>query len=281
MAAPIYSTPFQPYVYQSPQESVTPFQILGGEAQIVQIMLKSQEKITAKPNSMCYMSESIKIGSVYPPQHEGGVWQWFFGKNATKIILSNSGQDDGFVGIAAPSLARILPIDLANLGGEILCQSDAFLCSINDVTVRNSSQHRAQNIPDAEAVLRQRLVGQGLAFLVGGGSVVQKILVPDEILVVDVACILAMTNTIDFKLKIPNSARRVVSGGNKQPKAFLRGPGIVFIQSLPFHQFSKSIARAVTSPNMKEPPRFLFQIIGIFFFFLYVMIVISLIFTDL
>lgn len=61
---------------------------------------------------MCYMSKSIKIGSVYPPQHEGGVWQWFFGKNATKIILSNSGQDDGFVGIAAPSLARILPVSI-------------------------------------------------------------------------------------------------------------------------------------------------------------------------
>ncbi|KAF3666217.1 putative glycosyltransferase-like [Capsicum annuum] len=156
---------------KSPQDAVTPFQILGGEAQIVQIMLKPQEKIIAKPGSMCYMSGSIQMENVYAAENEAGIWQWLFGKNTTSIVLHNTGTTDGFVGIAAPSLARILPIDLAKFGGEILCQPDAFLCSINDVKVSNTIDQRPRNlVASAEGFLRQKISGQGLAFVVGGGS---------------------------------------------------------------------------------------------------------------
>ncbi|KAF5183631.1 Tryptophan rna-binding attenuator protein-like protein, partial [Thalictrum thalictroides] len=146
MAAPFFSTPFQPYVYQSQQAAFIPFQILGGEAQIVQIMLKPQEKVIAKPGSMCYMSGSIQMENVYLHENDGGMWQWLFGKSMTSVVLYNSGQNDGFVGIAAPSLSRIIPIDLAMFGGEMLCQPDAFLCSINEVTVTNSVDQRVRNV---------------------------------------------------------------------------------------------------------------------------------------
>ncbi|ONK67532.1 uncharacterized protein A4U43_C05F1020 [Asparagus officinalis] len=281
MAAPFFSTPFQPYVYQGAEAAVTPFQIIGGEAQIVQIMLKSQEKVTAKPGTMCYTSGSIQLDNIYLPEHEGGALQWLLGKNATSIVLSNSGGDNGYVGIAAPSPARILPIDLANFGGEILIQPDAFLCSVNDVTIKSSVDLRARNVfSGSEVFLKQKLVGQGLAFLVGCGSVVQKILDVGEVVVVDVACIVAMTSTIDFQLKQSNPVRRTIFGGETQFTASLTGPGIVFIQSLPFHRLSQRIARAVTPPGMRESPKFFIQI-AIFFFLAYVMIVSSLILTDM
>eukprot|EP00262_Sarcandra_glabra_P019811 TRINITY_DN7650_c1_g1_i1.p1 TRINITY_DN7650_c1_g1~~TRINITY_DN7650_c1_g1_i1.p1 ORF type:complete len:282 (-),score=40.66 TRINITY_DN7650_c1_g1_i1:161-1006(-) len=280
MAAPFFSTPFQPYVYQSQQSAIIPFQILGGEAQIVQIMLKSQEKVIAKPGSMCYMSGSIQMENVYLTENEGGMWQWLFGKSVTSIILLNSGPHDGFVGIAAPSLARILPIDLATFGGEILCQPDAFLCSVNDVTVTNTVDQRSRNaVVGADRILRQKLVGQGLAFIVAGGSVVQKNLDVGEVLVVDTACIVAMSGTVDLQTKYSGPMRRTVFGGDNLLTASLTGPGIVFLQSLPFYRFSQRIARAVTSPSMRENPRFFIQI-AVFLFLAYVMIVSSLILTD-
>ncbi|KAJ6826853.1 uncharacterized protein M6B38_369445 [Iris pallida] len=240
MAAPVFSSPFQPYVYQSTQAVVTPFQILGGEVQVVQIMLKSQEKITAKPGTVCYMSGSIQMDNRYFPDNEG-VWQWLFGKNVTSIVLSNTGSDDGFVGISALSPARILPIDLVNFGGEILCQPDAFLCSVNDVTITNNAVNpRVRNGGlGVEVLLKHKLVGQGLAFLVGGGSVVQKILDDGEVLVVDAACIVAMTSTIDSRMKYTSPVRKVVFGGDNQLMTSLTGPGVVFIQSLPFHRLSQ------------------------------------------
>ncbi|XAR70478.1 hypothetical protein NMG60_11027337 [Bertholletia excelsa] len=280
MAAPFFSTPFQPYVYQSPQEAVTPFQILGGEAQIVQIMLKPQEKVIAKPGSMCYMSGSIQMENTYVPENEVGMWQWLFGKTVTSIVLLNSGTSDGFVGVAAPSLARILPIDLAMFGGELLCQPDAFLCSINDVKVTNTVDQRARNvIAGPEGFLRQKLSGRGLAFIVAGGSVVQKNLEVGEVLAVDISCIIAVSSTINFQVKYNAPMRRAVFGGENLVTAVLTGPGIVFIQSLPFHRFSQRIARAVTSPNMRENPKFFLQI-AIFFFLAYVVIVSSLILTE-
>ncbi|PRQ49309.1 putative mitochondrial biogenesis protein AIM24 [Rosa chinensis] len=225
MAAPFFSTPFQPYVYQSPQDAMIPFQILGGEAQLVQIMLKPEEKVIAKPGSMCFISGSIEMENVFVPENEVGVWQWLFGKTVSSIVFHNNGQGDGFVGIVAPSLARILPIDLAMFGGEILCQPDAFLCSVNDVKVSNTVDQRARNIiPGAEGFVRQKLSGQGLAFIIAGGSdmsllssfllVVQKNLDAGEVLSVDVSCIAAVTATVNIQIKYNGPMRRAVFGEN-------------------------------------------------------------------
>ncbi|KAL9326729.1 hypothetical protein ACSQ67_007374 [Phaseolus vulgaris] len=297
MAAPFFSTPFQPYVYQSPQDAIIPFQILGGEAQVVQIMLKPQERIIAKPGSMCFMSGTIEMENAYLPENEVGVWQWLFGKTITSIVLHNAGPSDGFVGIAAPYFARILPIDLAMFNGEILCQPDAFLCSVNDVKVSNIVDQRGRNIvASAEGFLRQKLSGQGLAFILAGGSdlalkfclfsfppysfvishwdalldsvlllVVQKNLEIGEVLAVDVSSIVAVTSTVNIQIKYNGPARRTMFGGDNAVTGLLTGPGIVFIQSLPFHRLSQRIARAVTSPNMRENPKFFMQI-AVFFF---------------
>ncbi|KAH8521312.1 hypothetical protein Peur_040024 [Populus x canadensis] len=280
MAAPFFSTPFQPYVYQNHQDAVIPFQIFGGEAQVVQIMLKPQEKVIAKPGSMCFMSGSIEMENVFIHENEVGVWQWFFGKAVTSVVFHNPGPSDGFVGIAAPSLARILPIDLAKFGGEILCQPDAFLCSVSDVKVSNTVDQRARNVmPSIEGFLRQKLTGQGLAFILAGGSVAQKVLEVGEVLAVDVSCIAALNTTVNVQIKYNGPVRRAVFGGDNLVTATLTGPGIVFIQSLPFRRFSQRIARAVTSPNMRDNPKFFVQI-AIFFFLAYVVIVSSLILTD-
>ncbi|XP_056687577.1 uncharacterized protein [Spinacia oleracea] len=244
-------------------------------------MLKPQERVIARPGSMCYTSGSVQMDNVYITEQEVGVWQWIFGKSVTSIVLLNSGSSDGFVGIAAPSLARILPIDLAVFGGELRCQPDAFLCSVNDVKVTNTiADQRARNgVVGAEAILRQKLSGQGLAFIIGSGSVVQKNLEVGEVLAVDASCIVAVTTTINVDVKYNGPMRRGVFGADNLVTAVLTGPGIVFIQSLPFQRLSQRVARAVTAPNVRENPKFFIQL-AIFFFLAYVVIVSSLLLTD-
>ncbi|KAH9611028.1 hypothetical protein KSS87_011579 [Heliosperma pusillum] len=312
MAAPFFNTPIQPYVYQSPQEAVTPFQILGGEAQIVQIMLKPQEKVIARPGSMCYTSGSIQMDNVFIPEQEVGVLHWVFGKSVTSIILFNSGSTDGFVGIAAPSLARILPIDLAMFGGELLCQPDAFLCSLNDVKVSNTSTTdlRARNVVAGAEDLVKIVVDdyelkkmRTIAVLVFADEtlcdfnccenicpnvgrshhclyfVVQKILEVGEVLAVDASCIVAMTTTINAQVKYNGPMRRAVFGADNLVTAILTGPGIVFIQSLPFQRLSQRVARAVTAPNVRENPKLFIQL-AVFFLVAYVVIISSLLLVD-
>ncbi|XP_020228114.2 uncharacterized protein LOC109809270 [Cajanus cajan] len=162
---------------------------------------------------MCFMSGSVEMENAYLPENEVGVWQWLFGKTITSIVLRNSGSSDGFVGIAAPYFARILPIDLAMFNGEILCQPDAFLCSVNDVKVSNMVDQRGRNIvASAEGFLRQKLSGQGLAFILAGGSVVQKNLEIGEVLAVDVSSIVAVTSTVNIQIKYNGPARRTMFG---------------------------------------------------------------------
>ncbi|XP_048637653.1 uncharacterized protein LOC125610041 [Brassica napus] len=244
---------------QSQQDTITPFQILGGEAQVVQplivpkqIMLKSEEKVLVLPCSMCYMSGSVEMENTYTPEQEVGVLQWILGKSVSSVVLRNTGPNDGFVGIAAPYLARILPIDLAMFGGEILCQPDAFLCSINDVKVVNSVDQTARNIVVAGSeVVVVGISGTALIWTrscfhpsLAGGSVVQKVLEVGEVLNIDVSCIAALTPSIDVQIKYNNAPlRRAVFGGDNVVMATLTGPGIVFIQSLPFHRLSQRIAR--------------------------------------
>lgn len=60
------------------------------------------------------MSGSIEMENTYVPENEVGMWQWLFGKSITSIALRNNGPNDGFVGIAAPSLARVLPVCISN-----------------------------------------------------------------------------------------------------------------------------------------------------------------------
>eukprot|EP00250_Pteridium_aquilinum_P013384 c21310_g1_i1 orf=519-1367(-) len=262
MAAPALSTPFQPYVYQSPQAACVPFQILGGEAQIVQIMLKFQEKILAKPGSMCYMSGMIQMENILPPENAGvNVWQLVFGRSPSTTVYTNVGTQDGYIGIAAPSLSRILPIDLAMFGGEIICQPDAYLCSINDVTVVPTIMRRVRTgIFSGEGFLMHKLTGQGLAFIAVGGSIIQKNLAQGEVIVVDAGCVIAMTTSIDMQIRHLGGVRRTVFGVAGAHAAHLTGPGVVFIQSLPFHRLASKIARSVAAPTMRDNPRFLVQV---------------------
>lgn len=282
MAAPALSTPFQPYVYQSPQAACIPFQILGGEAQIVQIMLKTREKILAKPGSMCYMSALIQMENILPPENAGiSIWQLIFGRSPSTTVYTNLGSQDGYIGIAAPSLSRILPIDLARFGGEIICQPDAYLCSINDVTVVPTIMRRVRSgIFSGEGFLMHKLTGQGLAFITVGGSIVQKNLSQGEMIVVDVGCVVAITNSVDMQIKYVGGVRRTIFGGDGVYAAHLTGPGVIFIQSLPFHRLAAKIARSVAAPNMRDNPRLLVQI-AVSLFVVYAVVLYLLILTEI
>eukprot|EP00850_Spirogloea_muscicola_P005279 SM000024S07741 [mRNA] locus=s24:169384:172769:- [translate_table: standard] len=281
MAAPTINTPFQPYVYQSPQAVITPFQILGGEAQIVQILLLPGQTVQAEPGAMCYMSGSINVATIIGP---GGFVasfrRWVSGESFFTNTFVNRGPLDGYIGFATPTLAKILPLDLQMYGGEIICQRDAYLCSINEVMVTSEVTKRVRvGIFGGEGFFMQKLVGRGLAFITAGGSskllfsclnttgdliketVVQKNLGQGEVVVVDAGCVVAMTKTVDFDIKYVGSIKRAIFGGEGLFYAHLTGPGVVFLQSLPFSRLARRVHEVMAIPRQKDTPNFLFQIL--------------------
>ncbi|GJP40055.1 hypothetical protein CLOM_g24345 [Closterium sp. NIES-68] len=252
MAVPTLNTPFQPYVYQSPQAVLTPFQILGGEAQIVQIILKPGERVRAEPGAMCYMSGNM---SAETAMEEGSVWRWLSGESFFTNTFVNQGPGEGYIGLATPTMAKILPVDLAVHGGEIICQRDAYLCSLNDVTVTAELTRRARvGLFAMDGLFYQKLKGRGLAFISGGGSIVQKNLAAGEVVVVDAGSVLALTRSVDLDVRYVGSIKKALFGGEGICHAYLTGPGVVFLQSLPFHRLARRVERAIASPRLREAP---------------------------
>lgn len=250
MAAPTINTPFQPYVYQSPQAVVTPFQILGGEAQIVQFLLNPGERVHSEPGAMCYMSANMETETELG---RGSFWRWLSGESMfTNTYINNSSQQ-AYIGFAAPTLAKILPIDLASYGGEIVCQRDAYLCSINDVTVTAAITRRVRvGTVISDALCLQRLAGRGLAFVTAGGSIVQKNLGAGDVVVVDAGCVLAVTKGVSLDFRYVGSIKRALFGGEGLFYAHLTGPGVVFLQSLPFPRLAMRIERVNHLPKRRE-----------------------------
>lgn len=252
MASPTLNTPFQPYVYQSPHARTTPFQILGGDAQMVQIILKPGEWVRAEPGSLCYMS-----GNMVTETHaeREGVWRWLAGESFFINTFLNQGPGSAYIGLAAPTLSKVLPIDLTEHGGELVCQRDAFLCSLSDVTVTAEMTRRAGvGIFVMDGLFYQKLTGHGLAFICAGGAVVQKPLSPGESLVVESACLLAASKSVECQVRYVGSLQRAVFGGAGLCHLHLTGPGVVFLHSMPFHRLARRVENAIANPRLRDTP---------------------------
>ncbi|OAE24389.1 hypothetical protein AXG93_4343s1590 [Marchantia polymorpha subsp. ruderalis] len=232
---------------------------------------------------MCYMSDAVQTETNVPAENAGNViWQWLFGKVDAISTYVNNGTQDGYIGLGAPSLARVLPIDLAVFGEEIICQSildimvpwrdmysfwaisarqfdvfqaferDSFLCSINDVSVSPVATRRARPGMFGGENLNSPALGICVMKLQRALTFIQKHLARGEVLVVDAGCLVAMTTSVELELKYAGPLKRAFFGGENLLHAHLTGPGVVFVQSLPFFRLAQKIARTVTAPRVKD-----------------------------
>ncbi len=90
----------------------------------------------------------------------------------------------------------------------------------------------------------QRLQGDGLAFVHAGGTLYERVLAPGEALRVDTGCIVAFQPTVDYDIQYVGSVKTAFFGGEGLFFATLRGPGKIWLQSLPFSRLAGRIVAA-------------------------------------
>ncbi|NLK44548.1 MAG: AIM24 family protein, partial [Tissierellia bacterium] len=95
-----------------------------------------------------------------------------------------------------------------------------------------------------EGFIMQRLIGDGLGFLHAGGTIIEKQLKPGETLKLDTGCLVAMTNTVNYNIEMVGDIKSALFGGEGLFLATLRGPGTVWLQSLPFSRLANRIFAA-------------------------------------
>ncbi|MCB0547492.1 MAG: AIM24 family protein, partial [Phaeodactylibacter sp.] len=149
------------------------------------------------------------------------------------------------VSFASPYPGRIVPLDLTELEGKIICQKDAFLCAAKGVSVGiEFSRRLGRGFFGGEGFIMQKLEGDGLAFLHAGGTIVEKELAIGETLRVDTGCLVGFTRDVDYDIEMIKGVRNMLFGGEGLFYARLQGPGKVWIQSLPFSRLADRVVSA-------------------------------------
>lgn len=237
------------------------YTLIGDDMQLVEVILDPGETVIAEAGVLAYVEPDIsfesKMGDGSQPK------QGFFGAlfSAGKRILTgeslflthftNKGSAGSRkVAFAAPYPGKIIPLNLDDVGGEVLCQRDAFLCAARGTKVDVAFTKRlGAGAFGGEGFILQSLKGNGKVFLHAGGTIVKKTL-ENETLRVDTGCVVAFTNTIDYSIATAGDLKSMMFGGEGIFLATLTGTGTVWIQSLPFGDLARRVhALAPPAPS--------------------------------
>jgi uncharacterized protein (TIGR00266 family) len=241
---------------------VIDYEIIGDDLQLVEIELDPGEAVRAETGAMCYMDEGIAMqtgtGGIL-----GGLKRMVTGESFFITSFINMGAGRKKVAFAAPYPGRIVPLDLARLGGRILCQKDSFLCAAQGTEISVALTKRfGAGLFGGEGFILQRLEGDGMAFVHAGGTVIRKDLAPGQTMKVDTGCIVAFEETVDYDIKFVGGFTNALFGGEGLFLATVKGPGTVYLQSLPFSRLADRIGSAASRHRTDEVKRGGDSIIG-------------------
>ncbi|MDI9567718.1 MAG: TIGR00266 family protein [Bacillota bacterium] len=238
------------------------YQIYGEDMQFVEISLDPGETVIAEAGAMVYMDGDIHFETILGTGSErekgkglmgrliGAGKRLLAGEDLFMTAFTNQGRGKKAVAFAAPYPGKIIPVDLAACGGQLICQRDAFLCAAKGIDIEIFFQKKiGAGLFSAEGFILQRLVGDGLAFLHSGGTIIKKELQAGEVLKLETGCLVAMTESIDFDVTLVSSFKSALFGGEGLFLVTLEGPGSVWIQSLPF---SHMVDRIISVGNLKR-----------------------------
>ncbi|MBI5522265.1 MAG: TIGR00266 family protein [Desulfarculus sp.] len=258
--------PPPPPLQSGPSADQIDYRIEGQEMQFVEIELDPGESALAEAGSMFYMSQGIGMQTIFGDARSGPQPQGLMDKllGAGKRLLTgeslfmtlftnNAPAGKERISFAAPYAGKIMPIHLADMGGELLCQKDAFLCAARGVALEIAFQKRVGvGLFGGEGFIMQRLLGDGWVFLHAGGTVLEYDLAPGETLRLDTGCLVAYLPGVDFDIEMAGGIKTALFGGEGLFMARLTGPGKVWMQSLPLSRLADRIYSAAPKGGGKQ-----------------------------
>jgi len=222
--------------------------IFGDDMQLVEIELDSGEGVRAEAGAMMYMEDGIEMQT----STGGGLFKGFkrmiTGESFFITTFLYNGPGKGHVAFGAPYPGKIIPLDISQLGGRFLVQKDGFLCAAKGIEIEVAFTKKiGAGLFGGEGFILQRLEGDGMAFVHAGGTIVPKELAPGEHLRVDTGCLVAFAPSVNYDIQFVGGFKNALFGGEGIFLASLTGPGLVYLQSLPFSRLADRILAASRS----------------------------------
>ena len=239
------------------------YNIYGEEMQYVEIELDPQEAVIAEAGTFMMMDNGITMDTIFGDgsNQDNSILGKIFsagkrvltGESLFMTAFLNSGQGKKKISFASPYPGKIIPIDLSEKQGKFICQKDAFLCAAQGVSIGiEFSRKLGRGFFGGEGFIMQKLEGDGLAFVHAGGTMARKVLAPGEVLKVDTGCIVGFTKDVDYDIEFVGGIKNTIFGGEGLFFATLRGPGTVYIQSLPFSRLVDRVWAAAPKGGGKD-----------------------------
>src|SRR3954462_2234187 len=240
------------------------YKIYGEEMQYVEVELDPGETAIAESGSFMMMDDGIQMQTIFgdgSQQQGGGLLGKLLGAGKRLIVgeslfmtaFTNVGAGKKRVSFASPYPGKIIPLNLQQLGGTVICQKDAFLCAAKGVSISIEFQRRlGTGLFGGEGFIMEKLQGDGMAFMHAGGHVFARTLAPGELLKIDTGCIVGFTNSVDYDIQFIGGIKNTIFGGEGLFFATLRGPGKVWIQTLPVSRLAARILSYGTTHRKEE-----------------------------
>ncbi|WBL27088.1 TIGR00266 family protein [Zunongwangia sp. HGR-M22] len=239
------------------------YEIFGEEMQYVELELDPKEAAIAEAGNFMMMDNGIKMDTIFgdgSKENEGFLGKvlgagkrLLTGESLFMTIFSNMGQGKKKISFASPYPGKIIPIDLTQFGGKFICQKDAFLCAAKGVSIGiEFSRKLGRGFFGGEGFIMQKVEGDGMAFVHAGGTMARKELAIGETLKVDTGCIIGFTQTVNYDIEFVGGIRNTIFGGEGLFFATLTGPGVVYIQSLPFSRLANRVLQAAPQAGGKD-----------------------------
>jgi uncharacterized protein (TIGR00266 family) len=230
--------------------------------QFVEVELDPMEAAVAEAGAMMYMEDGIEMETIFGDgsQQTGGFFnklagagkRLLTGESLFTTVFQNRGSGKRKVAFAAPYPGKILPMNLGAIGGELIAQKDAFLCAAKGVSLGIAFNKKiGVGLFGGEGFIMQRLQGDGLAFVHAGGTLRELLLTPGETIRVDTGCIVAFQPSVSYDIQYVGKIKSALFGGEGLFFATLRGPGRVWLQSLPFSRLADRIYAAAPQTGGK------------------------------
>lgn len=228
------------------------YKIYGHDMQFVEIELDPHESVVAEAGAMMMTSGiamktifgdgSKSSGSGFMDKIFGAGKRVLTGESLFMTMFTNLSLGKENVSFASPYPGKIIPLDLSELGGKVICQKDAFLCAAKGVSIGIDFRKKlGVGFFGGEGFILEKLEGDSLAFIHAGGTIVKKDLYPGETLRIDTGCLVAMTKDIHYDIQYVGEVKTAFFGGEGLFYATVTGPGSVWIQSLPFSRLADRI----------------------------------------
>jgi uncharacterized protein (TIGR00266 family) len=231
---------------------VIDYEIFGSEMQFVEVELDPGEAAIGEAGVMMYMQDGIQMDTVFGDGSQqssgfmgkllGAGKRLLTGESLFTTVFHNEGSGKRRVAFAAPYPGKIVPVQLTDIGGTLICQKDSFLCAAKGVSLGIAFQKKiGTGLFGGEGFIMQKLDGDGMVFIHAGGTLRELTLAPGETLRVDTGCVVAFQPSVDFDIQFVGKIKSAIFGGEGLFFATLRGPGKVWLQSLPLSRLANRI----------------------------------------